>query len=77
MATNYKFIGFRVPPEIHELVARVSKARGEDITSFARRAVLLELAELNFLPEEQKKALGIQPELVIDGNHPPLLTDKR
>lgn len=62
MITPYKFIGFRVPPEIHDLVARVSKARGEDITSFARRAVLRELAELSFLPDEQKKALGVNVE---------------
>lgn len=59
VATTFKLIGFRVPPEIHDLVAKVSKARGEDITSFARRAVLRELAELSFLSDYDKKALGV------------------
>jgi len=59
MARVDKLIGARVSPEIHSLVDTVSRARGEDISSFIRRLVFTELAELNYLPDEQKKALGI------------------
>lgn len=50
----------RMPNEDVELIKKVSKARGEDLSSFVRRAVYRELATLSFLSEEQKKALGIQ-----------------
>lgn len=59
MTTTVKIIGIRVTPEFHDLVARVSKARGEHISSFARRAILKELAALSFLPDDVKKALGL------------------
>jgi len=49
-----------MPNEDVELIKKVSKARGEDLSSFVRRAVYRELATLSFLSEEQKKALGIQ-----------------
>jgi len=53
-------IGFRVNEELHKLLKRVCEQRGEDVSDFIRRAVLKELANLSFLPEEQKKALGIK-----------------
>ncbi len=42
------------------LLNRITNARGEDISDFVRRAIYKELATLNFLPEEQKKALGLK-----------------
>ncbi len=62
MARVDKLIGARVSPEIHSLVDEVSRARGEDISSFIRRLVLTELANLHYLPDEQKKALGFPME---------------
>jgi uncharacterized protein (DUF1778 family) len=49
----------RMPKEEIELVKKVAKARGEDLSDFVRRAVYKELADLSFLPNEQKKALGM------------------
>jgi uncharacterized protein (DUF1778 family) len=49
----------RMPKEEIELVKKVAKARGEDLSDFVRRAIYKELADLSFLPEEQKKALGV------------------
>jgi uncharacterized protein (DUF1778 family) len=55
-----KQIGVRLPPKLHELLNRITNARGEDISDFVRRAIYKELATLNLLPEEQKKALGLK-----------------
>jgi uncharacterized protein (DUF1778 family) len=52
-------IGIRVTPADKELLERVSKARGEDISDFVRRAFRKELASLNYLSAEDKKALGV------------------
>jgi len=41
------------------LILKVSRTRGEDPSSFIRRAVLLELAKLGFLSQEENQALGI------------------
>jgi len=49
----------RMPEEQVALLKKVSKARGEDLSDFVRRAVYKELASLSFLPEDQKKALGL------------------
>jgi len=54
-----KQIGVRITPKLYALLKRITNARGEDISDFARRAIYKELADLNFLPEEQKKALGL------------------
>ena len=62
MARVDKLIGARVSPKIHALVDEVSRARGEDISSFIRRLVLTELARLHYLSDDQKKALGIPME---------------
>jgi uncharacterized protein (DUF1778 family) len=48
----------RMPQQDLDLIRKVSKARGEDLSDFVRRAVYKELANLNFLSEDQKKALG-------------------
>ena len=53
-------IGVRVSEELRNILKKVCRARGEDVSDFVRRAILKELASLSFLPEEQKKALGIR-----------------
>jgi len=42
-----------------ELLKKVSQDRGEDVSDFVRRAVYKELASLNFLTKQQRKALGV------------------
>ena len=44
------------------LLVKVSRARGEDPSSFIRRAMRMELARLGFLSEEEMQALGIKDE---------------
>jgi len=48
-----------MPPKEIELLKKICQDRGEDISDFVRRAIYKELADLSFLPEEQKKALGV------------------
>jgi uncharacterized protein (DUF1778 family) len=55
-------LGVRVSEKDRDLLDKVCRARGEDISDFVRRAIRKELAELSFLPEEDKKALGIRKE---------------
>jgi hypothetical protein len=55
-------IGVRVPPEDKALLEKVCKARGEDLSDFVRRSIRKELANLNFLSAEEKKALGMKIE---------------
>lgn len=52
-----KMLLIRLDPSIYSLVKKVSQARGEAMSTFVRRAVLRELANLNFLDEEQRKIL--------------------
>jgi len=59
-------IGVRVTSEDRTLLEKVCEARGEDISSFVRRAIKKELASLSFYPEETKKALGILKEKELD-----------
>jgi len=51
----------RLDPRDKDLVAKVAKARGEDLSDFVRRAIKSELAKLSFYTEEEKKALGVKP----------------
>ena len=53
-------ITFIVPESINKLIEEVAKKRGEDKSTFCRRAVYKELASLNFLDKETKKALGLE-----------------
>lgn len=48
-----------VPVEDKKLLVEVCRKRGEDISSFVRRAIRKELAALSFYPEDVKKALGL------------------
>ena len=50
----------RMPKHDVELLKKVAKDRGEDLSDFVRRAVYKELATLSFLSAGQKKALGIK-----------------
>ena len=53
-------IGVRISIEDRELLNKICKARGEDISDFVRRAIKMEFARLSFLSEEEKKALGLK-----------------
>ena len=53
-------IGARVPQEDKELLEAVCRARGEDVSSFVRRAVKTELAKLSYYSPDVKKALGVK-----------------
>lgn len=53
-------IGVRITKEDRKLLDVVCKARGEDLSDFVRRSIRKELAALSFLPDEDKKALGIK-----------------
>jgi predicted DNA-binding protein len=52
-------IAARVEVELKALVEKVSKSRGEGVSTFVRRAIRKELAELSFLSAEDRKALGL------------------
>ena len=43
-----------------DLLIKVCKNRREDISGFVRKAVMTELARLSYLPDSEKKALGVQ-----------------
>jgi len=59
-------IGIRMSPNEIALLKKVSRARGEDISDFVGRAIKSELARLSYLSPEEKKALGIRSEVIID-----------
>jgi len=52
-------LSIRITKRDKELLERICKARGEDPSDFVRRAVRKEFAILCYLPEEEKKALGV------------------
>jgi hypothetical protein len=54
-----KVVGVRVTETLYAQLKTISSDRGEDVSDFVRRAILKELASLCFLPETQKKALGV------------------
>jgi len=53
------YIGCRVETELKDLIEKVSKERGMPVSSFLRFAIKKELARLDYLSEETKKALGV------------------
>jgi len=57
---SHNIISVRILLEDRELLDKVCKARGEDLSDFVRRSIRKELASLSFLPDEDKKALGIK-----------------
>jgi hypothetical protein len=52
-------MGFRLSENDVNLLQKICKARGEDVSDFIRRSVRTELAKLNYLSNEEKKALGV------------------
>jgi len=62
-----KVVGVRVTKDLYLKLRTISNARGEDVSDFIRRAILKELANLSFLSENQKKALGIKEDNRKDG----------
>jgi len=52
-------IGVRISARDRDLVDKICEARGEDLSDFVRRAIRKELASLSFLPDDEKKALGV------------------
>ena len=61
MQTN-TYIGTRIEPELKEIIEKVAKERGMNVSDFLRFLIRRELAELSFLPEETKKAFGLLKE---------------
>jgi uncharacterized protein (DUF1778 family) len=59
MANNLN-IGAVVTPQDRQLLERVCEARGESLSSFIRRAIRKELAQLGYLDSETVRALGMQ-----------------
>jgi uncharacterized protein (DUF1778 family) len=55
-------IGVRVPSDDVDLLKRICRSRGEDVSDFIRRAIRSEFARLSFLKPLDKKALGIKTE---------------
>jgi len=55
-----EYIGARVAPEVKALIKKVAEKQGMNVSNWLRHLIMKELAELSFLPEENKKALGIR-----------------
>jgi predicted DNA binding CopG/RHH family protein len=56
-----KLINLRIPKNIYELMKKVCDSRGENYSSFIRRAILRELSFYkDLIPEEQKKFLEVK-----------------
>jgi len=49
----------RITKRDKDLLEKICRGRGEDPSDFVRRAVRKEFATLCYLPEEEKKALGL------------------
>lgn len=50
----------RMQKEEVELLRKIARARGEDLSDFIRRAIRRELAKLGYLSEDERKALGME-----------------
>ncbi|MDY6769132.1 MAG: hypothetical protein SVW02_03445 [Candidatus Nanohaloarchaea archaeon] len=59
MGTAHRKIGAKFQKKHAELLEEVAATRGEDMSSFIRRATLRDLARLSYLDAEAKKALGV------------------
>ncbi len=49
----------RVEQKFYELLKDVAAKRGEDVSSFTRRSLKVELAKLNYLSSADRRALGL------------------
>ena len=59
MENTNTYIGTRIEPEIKEIVEKVAKEQGMNVSDFIRFLVKRELAKLSFLPDDTKKAFGL------------------
>ena len=60
MTVLSKFVVFREKNEIIIILDKVVAAKGIDRSDFIREAVRKRLADLSFLPADDKKALGVK-----------------
>ncbi len=60
MTNEITVIGAKVPRRISTLLKDVCVKRGEDVSDFIRRGVYSELARLDLLDPEEKRALGVK-----------------
>ncbi len=63
MEPGIKIVSTAFPRQDAELLKQVAKERGEDMSSIIRRQVYRFLADLGYLNEDRKKALGVIPEV--------------
>lgn len=56
---SYSYIGAKVDVELKELIETVAKERGMNVSDFLRYSVRKELADLGYLTNNTRKALGI------------------
>jgi len=54
-----EILSIRIRRRDKQLLERICRARGEDPSEFGRRAMRKEFANLCYLPQEEKKALGL------------------
>lgn len=52
-------IGIKLNRRHRKLIEKVARNRGEQISTFTRRAILKELSRFGFLTDEEERALGI------------------
>ena len=60
MTKKEKWVAFREEQKLVNLIDSVVDIKGIDRSDFIREAIRKELASLSFLPEIQKKALGVK-----------------
>ncbi len=54
-----KFLRVNVTEEDRNIIEKVCTAREETISSFVRKTIRKELAEMNYYSDDVKKALGV------------------
>lgn len=57
------YVGTRIEPYLKDLVEKVAKERGMNVSDFLRFLVKRELAALSFLSDDTKKAFGMLKEI--------------
>jgi metal-responsive CopG/Arc/MetJ family transcriptional regulator len=60
MTKKERWVAFREEQKLVNLIDSVVDIKGIDRSDFIREAIRKELASLSFLPEIQKKALGVK-----------------
>jgi metal-responsive CopG/Arc/MetJ family transcriptional regulator len=60
MTKKERWVAFREEQKLVNLIDSIVDIKGIDRSDFIREAIRKELASLSFLPEIQKKALGVK-----------------